>query len=167
MKVLVLGATGLLGSAMLRRLAESETMEVFGTIRSDDARKLFDGNLANRLRVLRDVQNDDGLQLLFDEERPDVVVNCVYPSRKALIAGDPLQVIPICALLPHRLAQATAAAGARLIHISTDGVFSGSKGGYTEEDVPDAKDVYGLSKYLGELKEPHTFTIRTSIIGHE
>ena len=167
MKILVLGATGMLGSAMLRRLAESETAEVFGTVRSDDARTLFSSDLASRLLVLRDAQDDDGLRLFFDEVRPDVVVNCVSPSRKALIAGDPLQIIPICALLPHRLARVCGEVGARLIHISTDGVFSGRKGRYTEEDAPDATDVYGLSKYLGELKDPHTFTIRTSIVGHE
>jgi dTDP-4-dehydrorhamnose reductase len=167
MKILVLGATGMLGSAMMRRLAESAELDVLGTIRSEEAKSLFLGSLAARLLVLRDVQENEGLTRFFNEVRPNAVVNCVSPSRKALIEGDPLQVIPICALLPHRLARICGELGARLIHISTDGVFSGGKGGYTEEDQPDATDVYGLSKHLGELRDPHTFTIRTSIIGHE
>lgn len=167
MKVLVMGATGMLGSAMMLRMVESAELDLVGTIRSDESRSFFPENLARRLLVLRDVQDDEGLTRFFNEVRPEAVVNCVSPSRKALIEGDPLQVIPICALFPHRLARICEEVGARLIHISTDGVFSGKKGGYTEEDQPDATDVYGLSKYLGELGQPHTFTIRTSMIGHE
>jgi dTDP-4-dehydrorhamnose reductase len=95
------------------------------------------------------------------------VINCISPSRAALVGGDPIQIIPICALLPHQLARLSERIGARLIHFSTDGVFSGAKGGYTEEDQPDATDVYGVSKWLGEPRERHTITIRTSMIGHE
>ena len=75
--------------------------------------------------------------------------------------------IPINALLPHRLAEICGLFGARLIHISTDCVFSGKKGLYTETDFADADDLYGRSKYLGEIDYPHAVTLRTSIIGHE
>jgi dTDP-4-dehydrorhamnose reductase len=76
-------------------------------------------------------------------------------------------VIPINSILPHRLANLCELAEARLIHISTDCVFSGEKGGYVEKDFSDAKDLYGRSKYLGEVDYPNSITLRTSIIGHE
>jgi dTDP-4-dehydrorhamnose reductase len=168
MRVLVLGATGLLGSAMMRGLPDSDDLEVVGTIRSEKSGSLFEaGDLATKLVVLRDVQDYDRVGQLFDEIRPDAVINCISPSRASLVEGDPIQIIPICALLPHQLARLCEEFRARLIHFSTDGVFSGSKGGYTEEDRPDATDVYGISKWLGEPRGPHAITIRTSMIGHE
>jgi dTDP-4-dehydrorhamnose reductase len=82
-------------------------------------------------------------------------------------ADDPLTALPINSMLPHRLARLCELAGARLVHISTDCVFSGAKGMYVESDFPDADDLYGRSKYLGEVDYPHAVTLRTSIIGHE
>ena len=79
----------------------------------------------------------------------------------------PLAAIPVNAVLPHRLARLCALAGARLIHLSTDCVFAGDKGMYREDDLPDAQDVYGRTKLLGEVDYPHALTLRTSIIGHE
>jgi dTDP-4-dehydrorhamnose reductase len=75
--------------------------------------------------------------------------------------------LPLNALLPHRMADLCAVAGARLIHVSTDCVFAGTKGYYAEGDAPDAGDVYGKSKHLGEVDYPHAITLRTSTIGHE
>jgi dTDP-4-dehydrorhamnose reductase len=83
------------------------------------------------------------------------------------IAEDPLPAITINSLLPHRIALACKADGIRMIHISTDCVFDGTKRNYTEKDPPDAKDLYGRSKFLGEVAYPHCVTLRTSIIGHE
>ena len=82
-------------------------------------------------------------------------------------ANDPLQAVPINTLLPHKLARLCQLSGARLVHMSTDCVFSGNKGGYCESDAPDANDLYGRSKYLGEVDYPHAITLRTSIIGQE
>jgi dTDP-4-dehydrorhamnose reductase len=82
-------------------------------------------------------------------------------------ANNPLLAVPINTLLPHRLAALCSVSGARLVHISTDCVFSGSKGGYLESDFPDAYDLYGRSKLLGEVDYPNAITLRTSIIGHE
>jgi dTDP-4-dehydrorhamnose reductase len=78
-----------------------------------------------------------------------------------------LLALPINAMLPHRLARLCALAGARLVHVSTDCVFNGKRGGYRESDTSDAEDLYGKSKYIGEVTMPHTITLRTSIIGHE
>jgi dTDP-4-dehydrorhamnose reductase len=83
-------------------------------------------------------------------------------------AEDPLAALPINALLPHRLSRLCSLVGARLVHISTDCVFSGAKGCYREGDMPDAQDLYGRSKLLGEVTgDAHAITLRTSIIGHE
>jgi dTDP-4-dehydrorhamnose reductase len=104
---------------------------------------------------------------LFAKVKPHVVINCIGLIKQLAEADDPLSAIPINALLPHRLARLCDVAGARLVHMSTDCVFAGTKGMYTEADMSDAKDLYGRSKYLGEVDYPHAITLRTSIIGHE
>jgi len=104
---------------------------------------------------------------VFDEALPDVVVNCVGVVKQLAAADDALISIPLNSLLPHRLAHLCAETGSRLIHFSTDCVFSGKKGSYLESDVPDATDLYGRSKLLGEVDYPHAITLRTSLIGHE
>lgn len=167
MRVLVLGANGLLGNAVFRVLGEKENWEVFGTIRSGEMKKFFSPTRAERLVIGCDVENGDALVKVFGELRPDVVINCISLAKQLLKSGDPLLMIPIYSLLPHRLAGLCNLARARLVHISTDGVFSGAKGGYTEDDLPDATDLYGIAKHLGEVHYPHTITLRTSIIGHE
>lgn len=78
-----------------------------------------------------------------------------------------LESIPINSLLPDRLARPCSAAGARSVHMSTDWVFRGDKGMYTEHDAPDANDLYGRSKLLGEVDYPNAVTHRTSILGRE
>jgi dTDP-4-dehydrorhamnose reductase len=96
-----------------------------------------------------------------------VVVNCIGLTKHHKESDDALQAIPINALLPHRIAELCAVAQSRLVHVSTDCVFSGSKGNYTEDDASDAQDVYGKAKFLGEVHYPHSVTLRTSTIGHE
>lgn len=167
MKVLVLGATGMLGNAMFRILSESAELSVYGTARSESARCRFPSKLSSRIVVGTDVENNDSLTKVFAVVRPDVVINCVGLVKQLADANDPLQAIPINSLLPHRLAVLCQAIGARLVHISTDCVFSGHKGSYLETDFPDAYDLYGRSKLLGEVDYPHAVTLRTSIIGHE
>jgi dTDP-4-dehydrorhamnose reductase len=167
MKVMVLGVTGMLGNAIFRVLSERADLVVYGTARSNTARQYFSNNLSAQIIVGADVENNDSLLRAFATVRPDVVVNCVGLVKQLAEANDPLQAIPINSLLPHRLAELCQVNGARLVHISTDCVFSGTKGKYVETDLPDAHDLYGRSKLLGELDCPHTITLRTSIIGHE
>lgn len=167
MKILVLGASGLLGRAMMRVLPESRDLEVHGTVRTEETREQCRGATRGALEILSDVMDERALQTLFQQRRPDAVINCVAPSRESLGAADPVEVIPVCAVLPHRLARQCESVGARLLHISTDGVFSGRRGGYTEDDEPDARDLYGMSKFLGEVRQGNAVTIRTSMIGHE
>ena len=167
MKVLVIGASGMIGSTVLRVLSEKKDWEVSGTLRNDACSKYFTAAIAEKLIRGIDVEHADMLMKALDTFRPDVVVNCAGLTKHKPEADDPLVALPINALMPHRLAGLCKLAGARLIHVSTDCVFSGEKGGYTEDDFPDARDVYGKSKVLGEVTYPHAITLRTSTIGHE
>jgi dTDP-4-dehydrorhamnose reductase len=166
-KVLVLGATGMLGNAVLRLFAQSAGYEVVGSARSSSVLRLLPANLSDRVICGVDVEHIDTLISLFSKVQPNVVINCIGLVKQITAADDPLAAIPINSLLPHRLARLCGVAGARLVHMSTDCIFSGAKGMYTEVDISDAKDLYGRSKYLGEVDYPHAITLRTSIIGHE
>jgi len=166
-KVLVIGASGMLGNAVLRLFAEDDTLDVAGSARSAGFLARLPESLRPRIVCGIDVDNADSLARLFATARPDVVINCVGLVKQLAEADDPLAAIPINALLPHRLARLCDVAGARLVHVSTDCVFSGRTGGYTEADAPDAADLYGRSKLMGEVDYPHAITLRTSIIGHE
>ena len=166
MRILVLGASGMLGNAMFRVLGRYGDLDVFGTARSSAVQRYFPAKMAERLLGGVDIENQDALMQAFCQARPQVVINCVGLIKQVAESADPLRSIPVNALLPHRLARLCAVSGARLVHISTDCVFSGEKGGYTESDCPDARDLYGISKTLGEVNAPNSITLRTSIIGH-
>lgn len=165
MKILVLGGSGMLGNATFRVM--SETAEAYATVRSASAIQSFPVQLRDQILSGVDVLDHDTLVDLLGRLRPDVVVNCVGLVKQLAECEDPLSVLPINAMLPHRLARLCALSGARLVHISTDCVFEGTKGCYRESDVSDATDLYGKSKFIGEVDYPNAVTLRTSIIGHE
>lgn len=167
MKVLVLGASGMIGGTMFRVLSESGELDVVGTIRSEKVRMLFPASLAKKMISSIDLAVTDVLLRLFREVRPDVIVNCAGLTKHLPAGNEPLPALTINAILPHRLAELCAISGARLIHVSTDCVFSGSSGDYRETDHPDATDLYGKTKYLGEVTGSNIITLRTSTIGHE
>lgn len=167
MNVLVVGASGMIGSTVMRVLSEKKDWEVFGTARDISVKRFFSAAIGERLIADVDVEHPDLLVKVLDKIRPDVVVNCAGLTKHKPEADDPLVSIPINTLMPHRLAGLCKLVGARLIHVSTDCVFSGEKGGYVESDFADARDVYGKSKALGEVLYSHTVTLRTSTIGHE
>ena len=157
----------MLGNALFRLLSQSDLHDTFGTVRSTGALGQLPAALHKNIVHGVDASDMDNLHRIFARVRPDVVINCVGLVKQLMEVDDPLVAIPINTLLPHRIAKLCDVAGARLIHVSTDCVFSGSKGGYCEDDYPDANDLYGRSKYLGEVDYPHAITLRTSIIGHE
>lgn len=167
MKILIIGASGMIGSTVFRVLSEQRDGTVFGTVRNPHITSLFSRDLAACLIANIDLDNQDALVKVLEQIRPEVVINCAGLTKHKPEAEDPLEALPINALMPHRLAALCQLIGARLVHISTDCVFSGTKGNYTEEDYADANDVYGRSKLLGEVQYPHTITLRTSTIGHE
>ena len=165
MRVLVLGAAGLLGNAVFRVLSERRDWQVTGTIRAPAAREFFVPDLAARLSVVADLTRYAELEQLFAAVQPQAVVNCVAPAKQAF--GDLDKALAVFAVFPQRLAHLCRVSGVRLVHVSSDGVFSGARGAYTEDDCPDAVDVYGVAKFLGEPAGRHTVTVRTSMLGHE
>ncbi|MBB3212974.1 dTDP-4-dehydrorhamnose reductase [Herbaspirillum sp. Sphag1AN] len=166
MKILVFGTSGMIGHAMFRVLSENAEWEVFGTLRNVRDLQFFP-SMQKRIVTGVDVNSHDALVRVFSEVRPDVVVNCIGLTKHHKEAADPLQAIPINALLPHRMAQLCEVVNARFIHVSTDCVFSGKDGLYREDAFPDANDLYGKSKFLGEVNNERALTLRTSTIGHE
>lgn len=166
MKILVLGATGMLGHKLMQVLSRS--YDVFGTVRGKSASYECHPILGG-LSLCGDTHAEDIDSIIraLAEVRPDVVVNCIGVIKQHPLSNDPLHSITINSIFPHRLQRLCKTSGARMIHISTDCVFSGRKGSYIESDTPDAEDLYGRTKLLGEVSEPGSLTIRTSIIGRE
>jgi dTDP-4-dehydrorhamnose reductase len=164
MRVLVLGANGMLGHQVVRRF-ESD-FDVAGTVRGSEIDPAF-RKLVPRLPLYAGVRAEDlgSVRHAIEDSRADFVINCIGVVKQADI--DPASSILVNALLPHQLAQLTDAAGARLIHFSTDCVFSGAHGPYTEADAPDPVDRYGRAKLLGECQEDGVLTLRLSFVGHE
>jgi len=156
----------MLGHQLWRRLHVNH--EVWVTLRQP-LEKYQQHGLFEAARTLTavDVTRDETLSEVFRIVCPEAVINCVGIIKQLREAADPLVSIAINSLLPHRVNRLCASSGARLIHISTDCVFSGRKGSYTEHDVSDAEDLYGRSKFLGEVSGPSGLTLRTSIIGRE
>ena len=167
MKILIVGASGMIGSAVMCVLSKSKDLEVYGSIRDEGVKEFFSPAIKSRLISGIDLLNSDSLLKLFESISPQIVINCAGITKHKLGASNPLVSLPINSLMPHRIALICGLINARLIHISTDCVFSGGTGNYDETDSPDAIDLYGKSKELGEVNYPHAITLRTSTIGHE
>jgi dTDP-4-dehydrorhamnose reductase len=167
-KILILGATGMLGHTLIMKYSQNSKFNLYATVRSKKGipngwlsilqEKLLDGI---------DALHIETLEKAVQTVKPDIIINCIGLIKQLEEAKNPLLTISINALFPHQLAELCARYHARLIHISTDCVFDGQKGNYTETDISDAEDLYGRTKFLGEVDYPHAITIRTSIIGHE
>lgn len=154
---MILGSTGMLGHMVYYYF---KGLNKYRIVDVSYRNKLHDGS------KLLDVTKDDLLEKYIIRETPDVVINCIGVLIKASQAN-PANAIRLNAYFPHRLVQILRKTGGRLIHISTDCVFSGRKGNYTEDDFRDADDIYGRSKALGEVNNDVDITIRTSTVGPE
>lgn len=161
-KILILGASGMLGHVLFTELQENHN--VFGTVRSKsnlpfkNDRGLIDGI---------NIEDLGSLENIIKIVTPDIVINCIGIIKQLQESKNKIVSIEINSLFPHKLAEICERYKARLIHFSTDCVFTGEKGNYNENDLADARDTYGLTKYMGEVDYPHALTLRTSIIGHE
>jgi dTDP-4-dehydrorhamnose reductase len=165
-RVLVLGAAGMLGHKLLQQW--SGVFELGATLRGPLEESAI-RSLHLDVSFYTGVTVDDfrAVEKAIDHFKPATVVNCIGVVKQLREASDPVVSIAVNALFPHRVAKACHKRGVRLIHISTDCVFSGSKGPYSEGDVADADDLYGRTKRLGEVTVPGSCTLRTSIIGRE
>lgn len=164
MKILIIGASGMLGHMLFSELLRRD-LDVYGTIRKPLPVRT---DWTDRLIHFVDITEFGTLEAVIDRLTPDVVINAAGLIRHLPEGREPLPCIRINAAFPHRLMGACSERGIRLIHYSTDCVFDGSAGRpYTESDRPTATDVYGITKFLGEVTGPTTLTLRTSIIGPE
>jgi len=169
MKVLILGGEGMLGHKVFQVL--NGPFETYATFR--DAYGLWTKYPmyaqadANHLLGGVDVMDFQAVVRAVGQVKPDVVINCIGIIKQLKEASDPIICLTLNSLLPHRLADLCAAANVRLFHMSTDCVFSGRQGHYTEDDFADADDLYGRSKYLGEVNREGCLTVRTSIFGRD
>jgi dTDP-4-dehydrorhamnose reductase len=161
MKLLIFGGNGMLGHQLCRTL--SNGMDVWVTFRSAPTQFEF---LPAERRIDRVfVEETARVKEVLDTVKPDAVVNAVGIVKQRDEAKQAVPSIQVNALFPHQLADLCIERGIRVIQVSTDCVFSGARGNYTEIDNPDPVDLYGRSKLLGELHRPGTLTLRTSIIG--
>ncbi len=166
-KILIIGASGMIGNSLLAFLLKKNNHSIFATIRSSDTFKAPEGSSKYHLFKNIDVENKKDLERVFHKVNPDIVINCVGIVKQSKEMKNTYKVIYLNSLLPHYLQNLCTSHSARFINISTDCVFSGLKGNYLEKDLPDATDLYGRSKYLGEVSCGNTITLRTSLIGHE
>lgn len=168
-KILILGGTGMIGHVLFRQLSKYPEYDVYSTVRDySAAKKYFSPVMVDKIRQQEvDADNFDTIIRTLASVQPDVVVNCIGLIKQLPITNDPLSAITVNSQLPHRISLVCRAAKARLVHLSTDCIFNGRKGMYTEHDIPDAEDIYGRTKYLGEVTYPHCITLRTSFVGHE
>ncbi len=166
MRLLILGGSGMLGHQLWRSLHAQH--DIWVTLRRPAADfapyHLFDE--AKSIQV-DDITDDATLGQALAQAKPDAVINCVGLIKQRDEASDEALTVRVNAEFPHRLAKRCGETGARLIHFSTDCVFAGTRGNYTEDDPADATDLYGQSKHRGEVTGPQCVSLRTSVIGHE
>ncbi|MEI6690169.1 MAG: SDR family oxidoreductase [bacterium] len=167
-RIIVLGASGMLGHKVFETLSKNREFDVYGTVTSKNSfagllpnifdLKIFDGVYANKI---------DTVESIIKSLHPDIVINCIgiIKQNKSSNIRD---CIEINALFPHLVSELCEKNNCRFITIATDCVFDGKSGNYHEDDEPTCHDVYGMTKYLGEVSDrTNTLTLRTSIIGHE
>lgn len=166
MKVLVIGGTGMLGHKLVQRLGSQ--FDVWTTIRSKYADvKKYGIFLENRTFDTIDVTDEEKVFTEIRALKPDVVINAAGIVKRLATKDNIIETLTVNAIFPQKLATLSAECDFRLVTISTDCVFSGTGGGYTEESLADACDLYGQSKHFGEVYGPRCLSIRTSIVGRE
>lgn len=166
MRILILGGDGMLGHQLLKSLDKRHEVKV--SLRQDlEAYAPYQLFNHDNAYVGIDVRSLERLTEVMADFSPEAVINAVGIVKQRPTAKESIPSLEINSLLPHRLSVLCKAVGAKLIHLSTDCIFSGKKGNYQESDPSDAEDLYGKTKFLGETQDSHCLTLRTSIIGRE
>lgn len=164
MKIIVLGISGMIGSCIFTELSKQSKLNVFGTLRNLTMKYKFSSELQEKAILFK---NLDDVSNLLDEYKPSIIINCIGLTKHRKEINNIQNAIYINSIFPYNLRDECKIKKIRLIHISTDCIFSGYKGGYNENDNSDCNDLYGMSKALGEINDNSSLTIRTSTIGHE
>ena len=167
-KILVLGGTGMLGHTLFRVLERESNHEIYASARDNVLLDKLTEKYTNKYIKNLDATNFQELERVLNSLNPDLVINCVGVIKQVEHLDETYQTVLLNSLLPHKIQKVCEDINSKFIHISTDCVFSGARGNYSEEDFADCYDLYGRSKLLGEIGDKrNTITIRTSIIGHE
>lgn len=166
-RALIFGGGGMLGHELWRTCRRAG-LDAFATVRPER----LEGPPASVLdpaATLTGVRAEDPASVAWaiEECGAEVAVNCIGVVKQSAAAQDAVTAIRVNSLFPHELAAACRERGVRLVHVSTDCVFSGRRGRYSEDDPPDPIDLYGRSKLLGEVEAEGVLTLRTSMIGRE
>mgnify|MGYP001254642117 CR=1 FL=1 len=168
MNILIFGVTGLLGNATYSYLKQTGKYKIFGVARNKKIVKKFLEKDTKKIFYENDILNEINLQKIFELSKPEVVINCAGLIKQDINSNSEIDSIKINSLFPHLLHSVCQNNYARLIHYSTDCVFDGKKGNYSEKDLPNCQDTYGRSKLMGEIiNQKDALTLRTSIVGHE
>jgi dTDP-4-dehydrorhamnose reductase len=168
-RVLVLGASGMLGAMVFDWLSRDGNLDVVGTVRHSRGSNAATPG-PHKPFVLLDAESSSDTELAQLVQGADWIINAIGIIKPYIHDDNPAEVeraTRVNALFPHRLARAAANTGARILQIATDCVYSGQKGQYLEADVHDAMDVYGKTKSVGEVYGPNVMHLRCSIIGPE
>ncbi len=166
MKILVLGINGMLGHVIMNYLNANSKWTVYGTIRNKNIYECVKKKLNNKVYFCCPAKKNE-INKLINKLKPSLIINCIGIVKQNQTRTEPLSSILINALFPHELAKICKKKCIRLINFSSDCVFSGNKGGYSEVDKPDPIDLYGRTKLLGEVHSDNVLTIRTSFLGHQ
>ncbi|MEZ4814777.1 MAG: SDR family oxidoreductase [Bdellovibrionota bacterium] len=166
--ILVLGAAGMIGHQVWKKLAELYPEQVFGTLKQPVS-KYSQFNLFDESKMISglNVMDYPSVESVLNKIKPQWVINCIGITLRQAEAGDLEKCIELNSMLPHRLEKWAQNNQAKVIHFSTDCVFDGQKGNYKEEDTPTSKDIYGKTKYLGEIDGVNALTLRLSFFGRE
>jgi dTDP-4-dehydrorhamnose reductase len=167
MKILIVGATGMLGYSLFKNLNDITSLDVYGTVRNFQGKEIYFEGCDEKIFKDIDVNHLESIEGVIVKLKPAVIINCIGLIKQHDRSKQHIEAISINSLLPHQLARFCDKYKCKLIHFSTDCIFDGKNGGYTENDFPNAIDLYGRSKALGEVDYPPHLTLRTSIIGHE
>ena len=168
MRILILGISGMLGHEIFMNFSKNTHFEIFGTLRSEKDIMFFKAETRKKIFSNVNALNIKHLYNIINEVKPHLIINCIGIIKQLKESHDLILSLEINSLFPHKLANFCLNKNTRIIHFSTDCVFSGFKGDYKEIDSPDATDLYGKSKNLGELVHYNNcLTLRTSIVGHE
>lgn len=169
MKILIFGASGAIGHVLMRQLSAQTQFKCQGTVRSlESVKNKFEKTVFENLLEFEFENNIKSLETVLKKSSPEIIINAIGIIKQIPKASQALETIQLNALFPHQLREVCSRLGMRLIQLSTDCVFDGLKGNYSEKDSTNATDLYGKTKALGEISEAENcLTLRTSTIGHE